>query len=447
MNSFRYYTHILLEEWRAIRDSIVEQKLLTMLLLAMFIGLIIYLKPFPQTRLVIATGGAGSTYMIETQNMVGYFKDKGIEVIMRETSGSLENAELLNDPDSGVDVAFIQGGVINGKDYPLINSLGSIQYEPVWIFFRDQAVSSPPANIKGLAQLRVGVGPQKGGTQAMMRRILALNGIAMDDAEHFIIDSYKNNLRDFLAGSLDAVVLVTTYTDPDVQLLLHQPGISLFEFRHAEAYDKQLSYIDVLTLPESSVDIRLDIPPKDITLIGTTTQIAVKKNMHPDLQTLLLIAAKDELRSAHLFFSSRNSFPAYVDPTIPASPAAITFYENGTSLTMRYLPYWALGLADRLWALLLPLLAFLYPLSKLHAFASRHRYDLKQHDLYHELLDLERELLDQTVKDHDRYALLQKIKVLNRKAIKMGVPFGMEKPYFQILSAITLLRRKIEELP
>ena len=198
MNSFRYYTHILLEEWRAIRDSIVEQKLLTMLLLAMFIGLIIYLKPFPQTRLVIATGGAGSTYMIETQNMVGYFKDKGIEVIMRETSGSLENAELLNDPDSGVDVAFIQGGVISGKDYPLINSLGSIQYEPVWIFFRDQAVSSPPANIKGLAQLRVGVGPQKGGTQAMMRRILALNGIAMDDAEHFIIDSYKNNLRDFL---------------------------------------------------------------------------------------------------------------------------------------------------------------------------------------------------------------------------------------------------------
>ncbi len=447
MNSFSYYTHILQEEWRAIRDFVAEQKRLAMLLLAMFIALIIYLEPFPQTRIVIATGGADSTYMIETQAMVGYFKKKGIEVIMRETSGSLENAELLNDPDSGVDVAFVQGGVINGKDYPLINSLGSIQYEPVWIFFRDRAASGPINNIKDLAQLRVGVGPQKGGTQAMMRRILSLNGISMDDHEHFKLDSYKNNLRDIQAGTLDAIVLVTTYSDPDVQLLLHQPGISLFEFRHAAAYDKQLAYIDVLTLPESSVDIRLDLPSKDITLIGTTTQIAVKKNMHPDLQTLLLIAAKDELRSTQLFFGNRNDFPAYVDPTIPASPAAINFYERGTSLTMRYLPYWALGLADRLWALLLPLLAFLYPISKLHAFASKHRYDLKQHDIYHELLEIERMLLDETITEHDKFALSQRIKVLNRKAIKMGVPFGMEKPYFQILSAISLLRSKIEALP
>jgi hypothetical protein len=99
MNSFSYYTHILQEEWRAIRDFVVEQKRLAILLLALFIALIIYLEPFPQTRIVIATGGADSTYMMETQAMVGYFKKKGIEVIMRETSGSLENAELLNDPD------------------------------------------------------------------------------------------------------------------------------------------------------------------------------------------------------------------------------------------------------------------------------------------------------------------------------------------------------------
>jgi len=39
-----------------------------------------------------------------------YFADNGIELVVKETSGSVANYNLLTSPDSGVDIAIVQGG-------------------------------------------------------------------------------------------------------------------------------------------------------------------------------------------------------------------------------------------------------------------------------------------------------------------------------------------------
>ncbi len=55
---------------------------------------------------------------------------------MRETSGSLDNLAKLKDANSGIDAAFVQGGLAKPEDTAALSSIGRIYYEPVWIFQR-----------------------------------------------------------------------------------------------------------------------------------------------------------------------------------------------------------------------------------------------------------------------------------------------------------------------
>jgi TRAP-type uncharacterized transport system substrate-binding protein len=52
---------------------------------------------------------------------------------VRETSGSVENIRLLEDPNSGVDLAFVQGGTGAGAKTETLGSLGSLYFEPLWV--------------------------------------------------------------------------------------------------------------------------------------------------------------------------------------------------------------------------------------------------------------------------------------------------------------------------
>lgn len=81
--------------------------------------------------------------------------------------------------------------------------------------------------------------------------------------------------------------------DPVITRLLREPSVELFELTHAPAYDAQLPFVKVITLPAASIDIAKQIPPKDISLLATTTNLAVSKDMHPVLQVMLLVASKE----------------------------------------------------------------------------------------------------------------------------------------------------------
>jgi TRAP-type uncharacterized transport system substrate-binding protein len=61
---------------------------------------------------------------------------ENIALEVRETSGSVENIRLLEDPDSGVDIAFGQGGTGGGAAIESLRSLASLYFEPLWVFSR-----------------------------------------------------------------------------------------------------------------------------------------------------------------------------------------------------------------------------------------------------------------------------------------------------------------------
>jgi hypothetical protein len=106
--------------------------------------------------------------------------------------------------------------------------------------------------------------------------------------------------------------------------------MTLSNFPNAIAYQKKFNYLDAVMIPAGSIDIEKKLPARDISLIATTTTLAVRKDLHPALQLALLMSGKQIIQdSSRLFFSKRNEFPAYVDPSIPISPIARNYYNYG----------------------------------------------------------------------------------------------------------------------
>ena len=106
------------------------------LLLAGLLTLLWFAKPAPPTKVMMATGTGGS-YRVLGEKYQAYFKSKGIHLQLVETHGSLENLQHLVDRKDPIQAAFVQGGTMLADEGATgVLSLGSIDYEPVWIFYR-----------------------------------------------------------------------------------------------------------------------------------------------------------------------------------------------------------------------------------------------------------------------------------------------------------------------
>ena len=68
------------------------------------------LDPAPPKRVVLATGDAQGAYAEFGKRYVQALKEYGIQVELRSTQGAAENLKLLEDPASGVDIAFVLPG-------------------------------------------------------------------------------------------------------------------------------------------------------------------------------------------------------------------------------------------------------------------------------------------------------------------------------------------------
>ncbi|MFM8798812.1 MAG: TAXI family TRAP transporter solute-binding subunit [Fluviibacter sp.] len=445
MNTFSYLKLILKEELLAIKELLIEQRWLIIVLVCLLGALIYYLNPFPPRSISIAAGDRNGAYWQTAEKLSEYFKDNGVELELVESAGSLENAELLAMNSQNVRIAFLQGGSLEPQEASKFYSLGSFSYEPLWVFYRKN-LPKTPETLTDISKLRLGVGPKLGGTQKLFKEVMKLNGVDTNSLNNLKFDSYLQNLEDFQAGKLDALVKVAGYHDEKIQKLLRDPDVGLLSIPDAVAYQKSLPYLLAESIPVNAVDIGKKIPPQYVSLISTTSSVIVDKTLHPDLQMLLLLASRDLQRSSqYLFFAKRGEFPAYVDPTIEASPTALHYYDYGVPPGMRYLPFWLAGFINRMWILILSIIAFTYPFAKLNFKLREIRYQIKHRRLYEELLGTELFLCEKSPPKDELSRIADRLKNLNREAINVRVPVGAEVEYFELLQAIELLRAKVKE--
>ena len=109
------------------------------------------LDPTPPRRVVLATGQDQGAYAEFGKRYAQILKENGVEVRLKKTAGAAENIALLRQPGGDVDIAFVQGGADEDRppasddgdaDDDGLVSLGSLFYEPVWLFYRSDSAAA-----------------------------------------------------------------------------------------------------------------------------------------------------------------------------------------------------------------------------------------------------------------------------------------------------------------
>jgi len=393
----------------------------------------------PPRTLVMATGPEGSAYREFGARYRDILARAGVELRLLPTAGAVENLARLRDPRSGVGVAFVEAGITRGEESSDFVSLGTVSFEPLWLFFRGQPHTTPTKALQGK---RVSIGPEGSGTRVLALKLLALNGV--DERSVTLLGLAPEQAAGaLLRGEIDAAVMLTSGQSPAVQKLLGADGIVLATYPRADAYVALFPFLNKLVLPTGVADLAKNVPPADVTLLAVQGSLAVRKDLHPALQYILLEAAS-EVHGGPGIFQRAGRFPAPEAIDLPLSDQARNFYKSGRPFLYRYLPFWLSGMTERLLIVLIPLLAVAYPLARL--LPQLYQWWMQHHlfKLYGELKLIETELgrrrAGESIDD-----LLAALDSLYQRANRMFVTLSFAQRRHILKSHIQLAREQLEK--
>ena len=445
---------------RVIRDTLVSARemlitggpfiLLAVVLLA---GAYYLLKPTPPKRVVLATGSEQGAYAAFGKRYQEELKRFGIEVVLRPSAGSRENQRLLQDRKQDVQIAFVQGGAsetrrttastTDEEEKLPVMSLGSIFYEPVWLFYRIEAAKkrSRDGIIADFSQLRgmgINAGAPGSGIPGIVNRMLIANRMDREDIRRSSLD-LTPAVVELLAGKLDAVAMVSAPESPLVQMLLQTPGIRLMEIEQAEAYARRYRYLNPVVLPRGVVDLPKNVPPHDLPMLATTCSLVAREDLHPALVQLFVQAAV-RIHSGGGWISKTGQFPTQLNTEFPLARDAERFYRNGPPAMQRYLPFWLANFVDRMWVALFSIIAILIPLSRVVPPLYQYRIRSRIYRWYRDLRQIEDAVGE---KDANRAQLASKLDDLDRKVERVAVPLSYADELYALRSAIGLVRKRL----
>jgi TRAP transporter TAXI family solute receptor len=393
-------------------------------------------ESLPPRTILMATGAeGGANYEIGIRYREILAKE-GVRVQLQPTSGSLENLRHLRDPRSRVSVGFIQGGTTTRKDAPELESLGTIFYEPLWLFRRSEIGDG----VQALRGRRLSIGPEGSGGRALALQII----------ERTKIDSIIGELSAFppqvaaeklIAGDIDAAFVVTAWESPVVQTLLKAKGIELSSFQRAEAFVAIYPFLHKLVLPAGVVDLLTNRPPTDVVLVAPKASLAVRADLHPALQYLLLNAAV-QIHSQPGIFQKAGQFPAAESIDLPLSEEAQRFYKTGRPFLQGYLPFWVATLVEKVLVVIIPLAALLYPVFRFLPQTYDWMMQLRIRRLYDEIRSIESEMDVEGTKI-DASALNAKLNMIDQRANHLQLPTVYASSLYTLRSHIDLVRTRL----
>jgi TRAP-type uncharacterized transport system substrate-binding protein len=413
----------------------------TLTAIACTVGIIslalIYFIPGPPSKVVMATAFKGASFEYYGRQYREIFARYKIDLELRETAGAVENVSLLQDPKSGVQIAFTTGGVSDAKRAPDVLSLGTVYNQPFWIFYSSKEPLDRLSQLKGK---RIAVGPVGSATRFTAEKILGKGGVT---AETATLLPFAGSAADkaLVDGQVDAVWIIGVPEATAVQSFLRNPNVKLMSFPTAEAFTRIFPDVTRLVLPQGVIDIDRNIPPSDVQLIATTSKILIRSDLHPEVVHLLLQTMK-ELHSGSDIFSRSGEFPNGVDGEYLVAQTAIDFYKNGPSFMQRHLPLWMSVHVQRAIAVLVTAIAVGFPLFRflpqLYNWVTRRRLFF----WYGQLKTLEASF-ETNSNDLDLMEKQAEIERIEDAVSRIRFPLTFADQVYTLRSHIDIVRRKI----
>lgn len=395
-----------------------------------------HFNPAPPSTITIATGPKGGAYEFFAQQYREKLAQSHVKLNIRITDGTSENIRLLEDPTSGVQVAFVVGGASNSQKAPGLLSLGRVDYQVFWLFYRGTETLDHLTQLKGK---RIGVGPEG----VVTTRVLDAAGVNSRSAT-LLPFTGSAAVEALLDGRLDAIFVALAPESSIIQPLLRDPNVRLMSVSQADALTRIFPDLVRLVLPQGVIDLEHNIPPNDVNLIGTTNAVVVREDLHPEIIDLLAKTLV-EVHGRAGVFQRAGEFPTQTDAEFAFADGAREFYKNGPSYLNEYLSYWTVSLIKKIIAVILSCAVILVPFSRIVPNLSTWVVRDRMRDLYRRLRAVEAEMqTDLTASQQD--ALQSDLESIEQSANDLGVPVRHSDLFFELKTHIDLVRQRLTSL-
>jgi TRAP transporter TAXI family solute receptor len=393
----------------------------------------------PPDSITITSGPAGSAFQLNAEKYAKILERNGVKLKILASGGSQENLDRLRTPSFKVDIGFVQGGITNEMKSEDVLSLGSVAYEPLLVFYRGETNISLLADLKGK---RLAIGSTGSGTRTLSLALLKLNGIEPGGATGLLASDAEEAAKQLKNGEADAVFLTTDSASPQLmRKLLLEPEVHLLSFAQADAYTRRVSYLNRLELPMGSLDFGLNVPRRDIYLVGPTVELLARRDLHPALCDLLLEAAREVHGGAGLL-KKKGEFPAPLEHEYPISSEALRFYKSGKGFLYRTLPFWVASVINRVLVVFVPVVVVLIPGIRLIPTLLGWKTKLKIYRWYRALLHLEHDLRSELTEEARKEAV-ERLDDIERSVNGMKVPASFADQFYGLRGHIGFVRARL----
>ena len=376
--------------------------LICFLLLAVLLR---FIFPAPPTHLRIAAGSQGSYFHEVASKYKTALAQEGINLEIVQTQGALDNLQLVR--DGKADLALTHDGLISAKEGSQLRSLGSISYEPIWVFRRkDTPVITDLTKLKGL---RINIGPEGSGVRFLALKLMGLAGVTAQNTQ-FLDLAPQESIDQMNAGLLDIGFFMDPPENAQIKSLFIRPDILEVDLKDAEAFHRNLRFLHVTPLSPSSIDLASAQPQFEFRTVSVANTVVIHQQLHPAIQYLML-SIMDKVHHAPSLISSEGEFPSDKDVGLPLSDEADIFYKKGMPFLSQYLSFELASIVERCIKSFVPLFIIIFPLLKFIPTLMTWRTRRKFSKLYKSLVDVENRMRSPTTElsAHECEAMLNRI--------------------------------------
>lgn len=395
-------------------------------------------RPAPPRTVTMMTGAPGGGYAMFAEMYRAALAREGIDLVLVPSTGSIDNLRALKSGEA--DLAFIQSGIAHEPDSPDLVSLGSMYFEPVWIFHR---LPTPLTRLSEINGHSLATGEPGSATQLLALQMLADNGVALNSPGLHALGA-NAAAEALLEGRIDVAFIISGAESPVIQQLLAAPGIHIAELEHTAAYTRRIPHLQTKLLPAGAIDLVAIRPPRDVTLLGASADLVARADLHPAIIMLLLQTAR-EIHGAPGLFQQAREYPKLTGRDLPPSSVAQRLYESGPPFLQRYLPFWLAILVDRLLVALLPLIAILIPLMRILPVVYSWQMRSRVYRWYGEMKFLEARITPETT-DAEIEEYLRQLDHIEEQANHKRIPLSYNSELYTLREHIQLVREKLLNL-
>ena len=410
----------------------------------------------PSLKLTATSGPVGSSAESQAvKYQVSLKKNYQVTLNLVNSQGSLDNLARLTDPKQDVDIGFVQSEVFetnpsanvspeikkaneaeaaerkerNGKNNETLTSIGSIAYQPLFIFYRNP---TPVTLLSEFAGKKLSIGTKGSGTRRVALTLLKANGIL--EGAGTVMDSQDSDAASdaLLAGSVDAVFLMgDSASSAKLRKLLTSPGIQLLSMTQANALVRKFSGLKKVVLPQGGIDFGKNIPAQDVVLVGPTVELIARKDINPALIDFILETAK-EVSGRGTLIQNPGEFPAPIEQNFTIHDEAIRYYKNGMDWKIRKLPFWLATFLTTLMdniVVVVPIVVTVVGIVQGTIKGYKFQIQFRLNRRYRALVKIEKEYF-QSPTAADREELIRQLRLVEDDVKKLKVPGSLASQFY-----------------